>query len=276
MIIKRKSNIALNPVFNLERYCQFLLYLSHGLNETGGYYHERFFAEVLAEKENLSINEIRFKKHYTNVIQHWVLLKKSFSAANAPVVVSVARLSIPVLLRNLFTDNRIFLVWHYHDKADKQGALLHFWYKLSLRFIKYSSAEKVKLVCVAPFWEKYFSSIVGSERVVMFPNFFDVGWYAKFRVEVPQKKKQVHLGQVSFKNSKDLIWLAKKLRENGYHCYYSTHQVENIYNRFDPNTEIKYFETHEAYLKEMAQSLYTLAMPAFHEVGTGLRMKAFW
>ena len=240
-----------------------LLYLSHGETITGGYLHERYLAQALAESLQIQYTENRFWEYFEHPLAHIKLNWKAFRQSKSDIVVSVARLSIPVLLRNLFNQNKILLVWHYHDNKDGLGWLLHAWYALSLSLIKILPSSKVKLICVAPYWQKYFTKKVGQDKVLMFPNLFDPVFYSQFKSGI--KLNEIHLGQVSFKNSQDLLWLTANLKTKGYTCFYSTNNPKLQFQNIDPNAEIRYFGVQEEYFIAVAKSKFTLALPSFNE-----------
>jgi len=239
-----------------------ILYLSHGKTTTGGYLHEKYMAERLSQVLSLPLTIKRYPRYFEGLFGHFQLLFKAFKDAKSDIIISVSRLSIPVILRNLLNNHPILLVWHYHDEQAKLSWFLKTWYTCSLFVIKQTSSSRCKVVVVAPFWKDYFSALLGEDKICYFPNFFNHYYYQTFK-ETP-KKNQIHLGQVSFKNSDDIDWIAIQLKLHGYHCYMSTHDPEKLQQN-NPNYEIKYFDTHEAYLTEMAASTYTLALPYFNE-----------
>lgn len=240
-----------------------VLYLSHGKTITGGYLHEKFLAQTLADALQMEYQETRFWQYFENPMAHLKLNFSAFSYSNYPIVISVARLSLPILIRNLFNQNKILLVWHYHDKKDGVGWLLHCWYGLSLKLIKILPAKKVKLICVAPFWQSYFTKRLGKNKVFLFPNLFDYESYSGYKREV--KNNEIHLGQVSFKNSPDILWLTAKLKAQGYTCFYSTNNSDFQNKTIDPNAEVRYYSNQEDYWKAVAHSKFTLALPNFNE-----------
>ena len=78
-----------------------------------------------------------------------------------------------------------------------------------------------------------------------------------------KKKKQIHLGQWSFKNQADVFEIAKHLTEQGYYCYFSTN-----FKDFASKTstyEVVYFDKFENYLTQMALSEFTLALTGINE-----------
>jgi glycosyltransferase involved in cell wall biosynthesis len=240
-----------------------VLYLSHGKTITGGYLHEKFLTQSIAEALKMEYIENRFWGYFENPLDYFKLNIKAFTQSNYHVVISVARLSLPILLRNLFNQNKIMLVWHYHDKKDGLGWLLHAWYAISLQLIKVLPVTKVQLICVAPFWQTYFTKKLGNNKVLHFPNLFDYEKYFRYKTAI--KSNEIHLGQVSFKNSPDILWLSSKLKAKGYTCFYSTNN-SNLKNKtIDPNAEIRYFATQEDYLNAVAKSKFTLALPYFNE-----------
>lgn len=240
-----------------------ILYLSHGKTNTGGYFHELHLANSLASELNIPLTIKRYEQYFEGSYAHAQLLWKAYKCAKADIIISVARLSIPVLLRNIFNSSKIILVWHYHDEHANIAWPLKCWYAFSLFCIKLFPASKCRVVAVAPFWEKYFSDKIGPEKVCLIPNFFEDSYYHKF--EQTPKKYMVHLGQVSFKNHPDLAWIAKQLKLAGIACYFSTNDPAKIYDKQFEDIEIRYFKDHESYLHEMASALYTLALPYFNE-----------
>ncbi len=78
-----------------------------------------------------------------------------------------------------------------------------------------------------------------------------------------KKKKQIHLGQWSFKNHADVFEIAKQLTNQGFYCYFSTN-----FKDFASKTstyEVVYFDKFENYLTQMALSEFTLALTGINE-----------
>ena len=121
--------------------------------------------------------------------------------------------------------------------------------------------NKVAIIVVAPFWLHFFKTKTGKNSVFLFPNFFEKLVYDNFNKS--EKVNQIHLGQYSFKNDAQLNELAKKLHYAGYHCYFSTNNKQEAMQL--AYHEICFFESFEAYLLQMAQSKYTLALTSINE-----------
>ncbi|MFZ4797343.1 MAG: hypothetical protein ACOYMA_07590 [Bacteroidia bacterium] len=77
------------------------------------------------------------------------------------------------------------------------------------------------------------------------------------------KKKQIHLGQWSFKNHPDVFEIAKQLTSKGYYCYFSTNFKD--FTTKTSSYEVVYFDQFENYLTQMALSEFTLALTKINE-----------
>ncbi|MCF8253457.1 MAG: hypothetical protein K9H61_11230 [Bacteroidia bacterium] len=241
-----------------------LKYLSHGKQISGGYLHENYLCNQLLSSfgsNQIEFTECRQWDYFENPKQHLQLFWWAFKNGNADINVCVARLAIPVILRNLFNRNKVIVVWHYYDTYDGKSKSLRKWYHGLVNFSTWISKRKLAFVAVAPFWQRYFSEYYKLKQVFLFPNFFDSKLYSTY--QKTEKKKQIHMGQVSFKNSNELFLLTEKLSAKGYACYFSTNDAEKVYQH--ACYEVRYFEKFEEYLKEMAASEYTLAMPFIRE-----------
>lgn len=226
--------------------------------------HEKQFAQTLCEHLGLSPSayiEKRRWEYFETPLDYLKLFTWSFKEGYGSQNICVARIALPVLLRNLFNKKKVWVVWHYFDPTDKKQTILKIWYSILLFLARWISPQKLQIVCVAPFWKNYFEKKIGINKVLYFPNFFDSKQYIPYR-NLP-KKKQIHLGQESFKNSRDVIDLSSWLTALGYACYFSTNAPEKA-GDFE-TYEIRYFKTFEAYLSEMAKSEYTLALPYINE-----------
>jgi hypothetical protein len=109
---------------------------------------------------------------------------------------------------------------------------------------------------------KYFKEKVKNNIYIFhFPNFFNNEYYSDFIIT--NKKKQIHLGQWSFKNHADVFEIARLLTAKGYYCYFSTN-----FKDFATKTssyEVIYFDQFENYLTQMALSEFTLALTGINE-----------
>lgn len=238
-----------------------LRYLSHGKKVTGGYLHELFLFEEIARAMQLDPHrfiELRQWRMFESPSQYLQLFQWAFKNGKAPLVVTVSRLAIPVLLRNILNRNQVLVVWHYHHSNDGHQSILHAWYRFTFWLIRILPEHKVKLVAVAPYWVSYFKQKVGNDKVVHYPNFID-----PISLNEPKDQQRIHLGQWSGKNSSDLFWLASELHARGRQCYFSTNLAQEAAKH--ESYEVIYFKNHVDYLKEMAGSAYTLAMPDFPE-----------
>ncbi len=241
-----------------------ITYLSHGQNETGGYYHEKMFCETLSDVANncdICYKEIRFKRNFKG-IWGWVLLfLKAFFAAKGETIVTVARLAWPVYFRYFFNKNRIIVVLHNYDPRDNKPKL---YFYLLKRFFKVANSrkDKISLVVVAEYWKNNLSTNLNFKgNVFLFPNFFDNAKLHFYRDVVHKKSNLIHLGQWNDKIDKKLYRIfIHALEHAGLVCYFSDNQGTVIHDF--PVTQ---FNTHEAYLKQMALCKCTVILNKIEE-----------
>lgn len=224
-------------------------YISHGAFETGGYRLERSLCEQLGDVE-----EIRFRKNYRGFPGWLQLFFQAYSVAKAEVVITVARLAWPVYLRNLFSKNKMILVLHNYDMSDGKPRL---YYKLLDRFLLKAArnTNRIALVVVAKHWSDFLKTRFGfHNNVFLFPNTFNMSKLAFYRDVVTKNNRLIHLGQYSEKiDKKAYRLLLHALEAKGYGCYFSSERdLKNV------EFPITVFNTHEAYLKQMALSAYTV------------------
>jgi glycosyltransferase involved in cell wall biosynthesis len=239
-------------------------YISHGLHETGGYRHEKIFGEALA---NALLNcpdcvdEIRFRKNYKGVFAWINLFFRAFFAAKADVFITVARLIWPVYLRNLFNNKPIFLVLHNFDENDGKPK---FYYTLLKMFLRIAQRRKQKsaIIVVANFWKNYIENELKFKgKIFLYPNLFDVNKYIHYRDNTAKNPQLVHLGQWSDKiDKKAYLNLIQLLNEAHFVPYFSDNTGQII-----DDFPVRYFETSEAYLKQMAMAKCTIVLNKVQE-----------
>ena len=245
---------------------KFIKYISYGKYETGGYKHELFFAEQLQQflnqqGEHVSLEIDRKNRFYTNLFAYLKLFLLGLTA-KAKYNIVVARVALFAVLRNAFTQNKVYIVLHNFDEYDGKSFWLNLYYDALFFVLKNTKNDNISIVTVAPFWVKYFKEkIKHNINVFHFPNFFDGEFYSDF-IAV-NKKKQIHLGQWSFKNHADVFEIAKQLTEQGYYCYFSTNFKD--FATKTSNYEVVYFDQFENYLTQMALSEFTLAITGINE-----------
>ena len=245
---------------------KFIKYISYGKYETGGYKHELFFAEQLQQflnqkGEHVSLEIDRKNRFYTNLFAYLKLFLLGLTA-NTNYNIVVARVALFAVLRNAFTQNKVYIVLHNFDEYDGKSFWLNLYYDALFFVLKNTKNDNISIVTVAPFWVKYFKEkIKHNINVFHFPNFFDGEFYSDF-IAV-NKKKQIHLGQWSFKNHADVFEIAKQLTEQGYYCYFSTNFKD--FATKTSNYEVVYFDQFENYLTQMALSEFTLAITGINE-----------
>jgi len=246
-------------------------YISIGKYETGGYKHELFFAQQLAQflttkHEKCELIIERSNRFFENPFAYLKLFSLGLKA-NGNYNIVVARVAVFAMLRNLFTKNKVYIVLHNFDEDDSKSIWLKWYYHLLFFLLKNLPTKNISIVAVAPFWVSYFINKINNNiQVYLFPNFFDYNDYEKIVIEKPleiQKKKQIHLGQWSFKNHPDVFEVAKQLTAKGYYCYFSTNFKD--FAKKTNDYKVVYFEHFEDYLVQMAISEFTLALTGINE-----------
>lgn len=238
-----------------------IAYISHGQHETGGYKLE------FALCQNLGISEEkRFLRNFRG-LQGWILLfAKAFRSANVSgdAIVTVARLIWPVYLRNLCNQKKMILVLHNFDQSDGKP---WFYFYLIKKFIEKIKQRKNKLglVLVSQYWRNEFCEKYGlgenMPNVFVFPNLFDNEKYRFYADIVTKNNRFIHLGQYSEKiDKKAYHLLIHELEKKGFVCYFSSpFEVDHA------DFPITVFNTHEAYLKQMALSICTVILNSVKE-----------
>jgi hypothetical protein len=240
-------------------------HISHGITETGGYRHEHFFLEKLSEifnRNNVAVEKktIRAKQFFKG-IAHIKLLWWGFIHSNADINITVARTALSSIVRNIVNQKKTLIILHYFDERDGKKFILKGYYKLLFWLLSNFNFKNVSIIVVAPFWKSYFENKVKNNvPVFLFPNFFDNEIYERFITL--KKNKRINLGQYSWKNDHRIFDLAKQLSALGYECYFSSMIKEETGN-FDGYDIV--LEDRENYLKNMSQSLYTIAFIAINE-----------
>ena len=240
-------------------------HISHGTIETGGYRHEQFLVHSIANflrKKNCAVNEktIRAKKSFDG-FEHLKLLWFGFVNSISDINIVVARVALPAIIRNLFTNRKLIIVLHYFDERDGKKQMLKWYYNLLFFVLQNIPSKNISIVVPSFFWFKYFNTkMKGNIPVFCFPNFFETENYFNYRTS--EKLKQIHLGQFSWKNDKRIFELAKQLSAQGFRCYFSTMQKVEVGNFYDFEVVL---EEHETYLERMSQSLYTIAFIGINE-----------
>jgi len=245
---------------------KFIKYISYGKYETGGYKHELFFAEQLQQflnqkGEHVSLEIDRKNRFYTNPFAYLKLFLLGLTA-KAKYNIVVGRIALFAVICNIFTQNKVYIVLHNFDEYDGKSFWLNLYYEALFFVLKNTKNDNISIITVAPFWVKYFKEKIKNNITVFhFPNFFDGEFYSDFIAVI--KKKQIHLGQWSFKNHADVFEIAKQLTEQGYYCYFSTNFKD--FATKTSNYDVVYFDQFENYLTQMALSEFTLAITGINE-----------
>lgn len=241
-------------------------YISHGKHVTGGYLHEKYLFETLAQfykSERIECDSVEKRKwnFFEGFLAHFNLLIWAFKEGNADVNITVNRLAMPVILRNFFNTKKTLIVLHNYDPDDRKGIVLKIYFNLLFALLRYIPKNKVAIITVAHYWENYFNTKKGNASVLIFPNFFNTDIYQ--HIQSVQKNKSVYMGQHSIKNDKKIFELAKQLHQLGYSCFFSTNNKNDV--KVETDYSIEFFDKFEDYLKKMAACRYTLALTEINE-----------
>lgn len=235
-------------------------YLSHGKNETGGYRHGLFFAQQL----QLRIQGSRLAVlRNPEIFRGWNHFRLQFWGCNkskGDIIIVSVRLALIAIIRNLFTKRKIFIIMHNFDKTDGKTLGLKCYYYLLFLLLKINPSSRIRVVTDSPFFKDKFQNKI-KEPIILFPNFFDTKKLQTFKKE--KKKRKIHLGQWSEKNSPQIFVLAEKLTAQKFECYFST-LISNL-SQSNNTYSVVNFQTYEDYLEEMSECMYTLALPSVNE-----------
>ena len=240
-----------------------LQYISHGEKETGGYAHEKTLFETLAKALDMGAGycgEIRFRRRFKGLFG-WVRLGFSAFKAADPnaTIITVARLAWPVFLKQLFGRGKMLVVVHNWDPRDGKPRS---YYRMLAAFLKLARSRPDKLAVIVPatYWKNHLNSLFGVSPIV-FPNLFSEAPYAFFKEIARKNPKLIHLGQYSDKiDKKKYLVLCHILKHHGFVYYFSSNSP--ISNTDFP---ISFFETREAYLKQMSNCYASVFLNKINE-----------
>ena len=240
-----------------------LQYISHGISLTGGYYHESTLAQTLAQQihgEAAHYSEVRFNRIFKGPVGWLLLFFKAFFAADSNAhIITVARLAWPIRLKQLFGKGKMLLVLHNYDANDGKPAL---YYRLLNTFLRHSvkHSNHIRLVVVARCWQQFMHDKFGI-KATHFPNLFHTEKYTFLKETTKKNPKLIHFGQYSEKiDKKKYLLLFHKLKTKGFVCYFSSSAAP-----FSSHFPISFFNTHDAYLKQMAGSAVSIIQNSVNE-----------
>ncbi|NQW43429.1 MAG: hypothetical protein HQ463_08375 [Bacteroidetes bacterium] len=238
-------------------------YLSYGIINTGGFYHEKCLFDTLTSYygNEAELKLIRKNKLYKHFFDYIKLLVFGFVNSNAKINLVVSRIAFSAILRNLFTQNEVWVVLHNFDNSDAKSKLMKIYYAFLFKILRRVKHNRFKIIVVADYWVTYFNKTLGLKNVHIFPNFLDLEKYSHYSKE-PNSKK-IHLGQFSTKNDKAIFELAEKLTKQNYDCFFTTLNKNEILKT--TNYSILYFGAFEAYLQAIADCKCTLALTNINE-----------
>lgn len=226
-------------------------YISHGQFETGGYKLETALCEALG-----GATEVRFRRNFKGIFGWFSLAIKAFFNAKSDVVITVSRLAWPVYARQLFSKRKMVVVLHNLDETDGKPKLYFHLLKL---FIQKAAKKpnKIAIICVADFWKNRLETKYKFENnIFVFPNLFSTPKYQFYADVVKKNESLIHLGQYSekadFRAYRELVHVLKSM---GFQPYFSSNIEQEIHD-----FPVSYFQTHEAYLKQMALAKVTIIL----------------
>ncbi|MFY8022362.1 MAG: hypothetical protein ACOVP1_14245 [Bacteroidia bacterium] len=240
-------------------------YLSYGKYITGGFLHEKFYAESLlallqSKQIDAELIEFRTPTFFENVFEHFRMNWNAFWQASAPINILVSRYALAALVRSLFSSHKFIVVMHYEDNKDGNSWLFQLYFNTFYFLLNLTKPRNLAILTVAPFWKDYFKHKCPRISILYFPNLINpepIKSIVQAKVE-----KLIHLGQWSWKNDQQIFVLAKQLKQQGYTCYFSTNRSEEA-GDFDNYSIIS--EGYESYIKRMSSASYTIAFTSINE-----------
>ncbi len=240
-------------------------YLSFGKFKTGGYRHETILydslVKYLSKNHSVKAEKLRLHRYFENPIAYLKLLWWAFKNADADINVVTSRLAIPAMIKNSRNNKQVWIVLHNYDPNDGKSEWMKLYYKWLFKRLKNTNHSRFKIITVSPFWKQYFKEEIGITNTYIFPNLFDVKYYRKLATQ--EKNPWIHLGQLSSKNDPEIYKLAEELVKDGYYCYFSTLDANEV--RQNGNFGIIKFDTFKDYLEQMAKCCCTLALTEVNE-----------
>jgi len=245
-------------------------YLSDGPKNTGGYFHENFWFEKISEfYSNVDFEvesfALRPEKYHTGIkqISSWWL--SLFRNSNADLVLVPARCALPVLIRNLFSKNKVWVVFHsYNNKELKKNRLKAIYHVILFGLIRNSSISKqAKIVTVCDTWKVFFVNKlqISTKKIVKLPNLFDSKYLQNY--SQPIKSKSIHLGMWSAKIDPMVYEIAAKLSARGYNCFFTSPIDLIAFGAY--GYSIYFCDSPNEYYQKVADSLYTLSFSKIPE-----------
>lgn len=245
-------------------------YLSDGPKNTGGFFHENFWFEKISEfysKHDFEVKTFSFRpeKYHSGIKQitaWWISL---FRKSNADLVLVPARSALPVLLRNLFSKNKVWVVFHsYNNEELKKNRLKAIYHVILFGLIRNSSlCKQAKIVTICDTWKVFFVNKleISTKKILKLPNLFDSEYLQSY--SQPIKSKSIHLGMWSPKIDPMVYEIAAKLSARGYNCFFTSPIDLVAFGAY--GYSIYFCESPQEYYQKVADSLYTLAFSKIPE-----------
>jgi hypothetical protein len=249
-----------------------LLCLSHGLRHTGGYAHEQNLFEALKAQLPAESREIRFSENFKGPLAWLRLGWMAFrEAKKADTVITVARLAWPVWLAiRSNPDKKMLLVLHNYDPNDGKPKLFYRMLDRFLLKIARNHLERVRVVCVASYWQRLFQEGFGVASF-LYPNLFPSEPYQRLRSEVKKNPWLIHLGLWSAKADLALYRrLIHGLEKQGYTCFFSSPEAVEQHE-----FPVRHFARKEDYLEAVAESAASIILNRVIEGWSRLAHESF-
>ncbi len=243
-----------------------IAYLSFGISKTGGYRHEKFLFDALCTyyRKQTEVHEKMYRRNrwFESLFAYFDLSIWGFLKSGADINIVTSRTAIPAMLRNYFNNKEVWIVMHNYDENDGKSALLAYYFRLLFKILRRKNTSRFKVICVAPYWLKYFREVQKLPHVHLFPNLFDSDYYRQFRTT--HKNAWVHMGQFGSKNDPKIFELAAMLSSKGYYCYFST-LIPAEASPGNGRWEVIYFNGFRDYLEHLSRSCCNLALSRVKE-----------
>jgi glycosyltransferase involved in cell wall biosynthesis len=215
----------------------------------------------MAKTLHVMFNEYRVSSNIKGIFGFLSLWRYAFKHAKGNINLTVQRMVFPVLLAGILNGGKTIVVLHHYDKKEQNSWLYHLNIKLLIYLLKLDM-DKLKVVVVADYWKEWLlNKGVKEASIYVVPNLFDNEAYESLKHSIV-KKEQIYLGQFGAKQHPLVFEIAKDLKLAGYYCFFTTPFIEGI--QLASTFEVKHL-TFEAYLKELASSLYAVCLTSFNE-----------
>lgn len=217
-------------------------------------------ANYLAKTLNalLQTNRLKPAKGLLAFLKLWF---NAFALSNAPVNITVQRLVIPVLVASIFRKQKVLLIWHHYDAAQKHSFFYHANVWLVIKILQLGM-HNLKVVVVAHFWQQWFiNKGIAKDSIILIPNLFDVKLYQPYNTAT-KNSKLIYCGQFGVKQPLEMEGFTAQLHAKGYTCFYTTPNENEVQKL--PHAQVLSLSKHD-YLAKVSQAAYTVCFSNINE-----------